>query len=98
MVAESDLRSYISLYLDQEVAREGLVRNLPSFSRFLEVASLCNAEQVDFIAMANDSQVKRTTVHEYFQILKDTLIIHELCAWQVAKKRKPVANLATTGG
>ncbi len=89
---ESDLRSYIALYLDQEVAREGLVRNLPSFSRFLEVASLCNAEQVDFTAIANDSQVKRTTVHEYFQVLKDTLIIHELCAWQVAKKRKPVAT------
>jgi predicted AAA+ superfamily ATPase len=88
----SDLKSYIALYLDQEIAREGLVRNLPAFSRFLEVAALCNAEQVDFTAIANDAQVKRTTVHEYFQILKDTLIIHELDAWQVPKKRKPVAT------
>jgi predicted AAA+ superfamily ATPase len=89
---DADLRGYIALYLDQEIAREGLVRNLPAFSRFLEIAALGNAEQVDFTAIANDAQVKRTTVHEYFQILKDTLIIHELCAWQEPKKRKPVAT------
>ena len=89
---DSDLNGYIALYLDQEIAREGLVRNLPAFSRFLEVAALCNAEQVDFTAVANDAQVKRTTVHEYFQILKDTLVVSELPAWQETKKRKPVAT------
>lgn len=67
-------------------------KKMGAFSRFLEIAALGNAEQVDFTAIANDAQVKRTTVHEYFQILKDTLIIHELCAWQEPKKRKPVAT------
>ena len=32
----------------------------------------------------------RTTVQEYFEILKDTLLAYELPAWQKTLKRKPV--------
>lgn len=35
-------------------------------------------------------QVPRTTVYEYFEILKDTLIIRELPAWQQSTRRKPI--------
>jgi predicted AAA+ superfamily ATPase len=31
-------------------------------------------------------------VYEYFEILKDTLILHELPAWKKSKKRKPLAS------
>jgi uncharacterized protein len=89
---EADLESYIALYLQQEVANEGLTRNLPAFSRVLEVAALCQAEQTDFTAVSNDAQVPRTTVHEYFQILEDTLILHKLAPLAEVKSRKPVAT------
>jgi len=36
--------------------------------------------------------VARTTVYEYFEILKDTLILHELPAWLRSAKRKPVSS------
>jgi predicted AAA+ superfamily ATPase len=36
--------------------------------------------------------VARTTVYEYFEILKDTLVLHELPAWRKSKKRKPLAS------
>jgi hypothetical protein len=36
---------------------------------------------------ANDAQVARTTVDEYFEILKDTLILYELPAWRKSKKK-----------
>ena len=89
---EIDLGSYLDTYIQQEVAQEGLTRNLPAFSRFLEVSALCNAEQINFTSIANDAQVARTTVHEYFQILQDTLIANELPAWRETLKRKPVAT------
>lgn len=89
---EADLDSYIALYVQQEIANEGLTRNLPAFSRTLEVAALCQAEQTDFTAVSNDAQVARTTVHEYFQILEDTLMIHKLEVWGESKKRKPIAT------
>jgi predicted AAA+ superfamily ATPase len=71
---------------------EGTVRNLPAFSRFLRVAALCNSQIVNFTNVSNDAQVARTTVYEYFEILKDTLILYELPAWRKSKKRKPFAS------
>jgi len=41
---------------------------------------------VSFTNVSNDAQVARTTVYEYFEILKDTLILHELPAWKKTKK------------
>jgi len=89
---QADLSSYVGLYLQQEIIAEGAARNVPSFSRFLKVAAYCNATIVNFTNVANDAQVARTTVHEYFEILKDTLVLHELPAWRKTKKRKPLAS------
>jgi predicted AAA+ superfamily ATPase len=71
---------------------EVATRNIPAFGRFLRIAALCNATMVNFTNVANDSQVPRTTVYEYFGILKDTLILHELPAWRRSVKRKPIVS------
>jgi predicted AAA+ superfamily ATPase len=88
----ADLESYAGSYLQQEIVAEGATRNIPAFSRFLKVAALCNGTIVNFTNVANDAQVKRTTVYEYFEILKDTLVLYELPAWRKTRKRKPVAS------
>ena len=88
----ADLEAYAGTYLQQEVVAEGSARNIPAFSRFLHVAALCNGTVVNFTNVANDAQVPRTTVYEYFEVLKDTLILHELPAWQRSTKRKPLVS------
>ena len=88
----ADLKAYAGTYLQQEIVAEGATRNIPAFSRFLGVAAFCNATIVNFTNVANDAQVARTTVYEYFDILKDTLILEELPAWRQSKKRKPIAS------
>jgi len=88
----ADLQAYAGSYLQQEILAEGATRNIPAFSRFLRVAALCNATLVNFTNVANDAQVARTTVYEYFEILKDTLLLYELPAWRKSKKRKPLAS------
>lgn len=87
-----DLKAYAGTYLQEEIVAEGATRNVPAFSRFLRVAALCNGTIVNFTNVANDAQVARTTVYEYFDILKDTLILHELPAWRKSKKRKPLSS------
>ncbi len=89
---QADLVAYAGTYLQQEVAAEGATRNVPAFSRFLRVAALSNGTIVNFTNVANDAQVPRTTVYEYFEILKDTLVLHELPAWRASRKRKPVVS------
>ena len=88
----ADLEAYTGLYLQEEVVAEGAARIVPAFSRFLRVAALCNGTIVNFTKVANDAQVPRTTIHEYFEVLKDTLILHELPAWRKSRKRKPLAS------
>ncbi len=89
---QADLAAYAGSYLQQEIVAEGATRNVPAFSRFLRVAAHCNGTIVNFTNIANDAQVPRTTVYEYFDILKDTLVLHELPAWRKSLKRKPLAS------
>jgi len=89
---QADLAAYTGAYLQEEIVAEGASRNVPAFSRFLHVAALYNATIVNFTNVASDAQVPRTTVYEYFEILRDTLVLHELPAWKRSKKRKPIAS------
>jgi len=88
----ADLSAYAGTYLQQEIVAEGATRNVPAFSRFLKVAALCNATVVNFTQLASDAQVARTTVYEYFEILRDTLILHEVPAWTGSRTRKPLVS------
>ncbi len=86
------LRNYVGTYLQEEIAAEGSVRNLPAFARFLDLAAHCNATIVNFANLASDAQVPRTTVHGYFEILRDTLILFELPALRQVSRRKPTVK------
>ena len=88
----ADLDAYAGTYLQEEVVAEGATRNVPAFSRFLRVAAQANGTIVNFTNVANDAQVARTTVYEYFDILRDTLVLHELPAWRQSRRRKPLVS------
>ena len=83
-----DLYSYVGLYLKEEIVAEALTRKIDAFSRFLQTAALANGNIINHTNIANDSQVPRTTVIEYFGILIDTLFGTYLEPWQKTKKRK----------
>ncbi|MBI2528207.1 MAG: ATP-binding protein [Candidatus Rokubacteria bacterium] len=79
------LNSYVADYLKEEVAAEGLVRTLPVFSEFLNIAALSDAEIVNFSTIARECGVSSHTVKGYFGILEDTL----LGRWLPAHTRRP---------
>lgn len=87
-----DLESYCGQYLKEEIASEGKVRNIGAFSRFLEVAGLCNGQMINYSQIASDSQVPASTTREYFQILYDTFLAYELKAYKETVKRKPITT------
>jgi len=76
---------YIADYLKEEVAAEGLVRNLPTFSDFLDIAAFSDGQIVNFSNIARDCGVSSHTVKNYFRILEDTL----LASWLPAYRRRP---------
>lgn len=86
------LKAYVGLYLQEEIRAEGLVRNLGDFSKFLDVAALTNAEQIDFAGVARDVQLSPRTVSAYYQILQDTLLGFLLDSFKETKTRKAVTS------
>ncbi len=86
------IRAYIGDYLREEIAQEGIVRNLPSFGRFLEAASFSNGGVPVFKNIAQDCGVSEPTVKEYFKILEDTLIARFLPSFQKRPKRRVIQS------
>ena len=89
---QEDLAAYAGDYLKEEVAAEAIVRNIGAFSRFLEVAALAHGEMINFSNLACDAQVPVSTVREYYAILKDTFIAHEVPAFAGTAKRKAIGT------
>jgi predicted AAA+ superfamily ATPase len=87
---DEDLAAYVDTYLSEEIAAEGLARNLPAFSRFLQTAAVINARMLNYTNVANDAQVPRQTVKQWFQVLVDTLLGYELPAYRMTSKRKSI--------
>jgi len=84
------LNAYVADYLKEEVAAEGLVRNLPVFSEFLNAASLSDTELVNFSTIARDCGVSSPTIRGYFEILEDTLLGRWLPAYVKRPKRRVI--------
>ena len=68
------LKDYVRTYLKEEIKAEALVRNLPSFVRFLEVAGLFHGQVVNMSAIAREAKIDRRSVNEFFSILEDTML------------------------
>lgn len=84
------LDAYIADYLKEEVAAEGLVRNLPTFSDFLDIAALSDGEIVNFSNIARDCAVSSHTTKSHFEILEDTLLGRWLPAYRKRPKRRVI--------
>jgi predicted AAA+ superfamily ATPase len=68
------LRSYIDLYLQQEIKTERIVRRVDDFNRFLETVSFSHAHLLNVTAISRECTSSRTTVESYVSILEDLLL------------------------
>jgi len=85
-------KSYVGVYLKEEILAEALTRNLGHFSRFLEVAALQSGEELSYENIGSDAQVQAKTVKNYVEILEDTLLGFQLPAFWKTKKRKAITR------
>lgn len=89
---DEELQAYTKTYLYEEIQAEGLVRRLPQFARFLQVAALSSGQMLNFAAIGSDAQVSPTTIREYYYLLEDTLLGFLLPPWTKSKRRKAIAT------
>ncbi len=89
---EAVLKTYLDLYLQEEIINEGVVRKLDAFSRFLETASFSHGSVLSASAIAREAGVKRPTVDAYFEILEEMLVTSRLPVFSKRAKRAVVAH------
>lgn len=89
---EEELDAYVHTYLYEEIQAEGLLRKLPPFARFLQVAALESGNLINYARVASDAQVPASTVREHYTLLEDTLLGTLLPPWRHSNKRKAIAT------
>ena len=85
---KATLEAYISLYIEEEVKAEGLIRRIEPFTRFLQVMTLSHGAQLNIANVARECHVKRTTVSDWITILEDLLICFQLYPFTHRAKRE----------
>jgi predicted AAA+ superfamily ATPase len=76
------LNSYVNTYIKEEIREEGIVRSLPPFLRFLNIAGQLNGQLINGQNISREASVPRSSVDVYFSILEDTLLGHFLRAYR----------------
>ena len=84
------LRAYVNAYIKEEIIDEAATRNVPAFTRFLQVVGFTHGQQLNYANVARETNVSAATVRSYFQILEDTLLVFTLEPWRKARKRRLV--------
>lgn len=97
----SFLKAYAQTYLKEEIITEQIVRNLPPFRRFLDVAAQANTSVINYSNIAKDINSDPKTVSGYYDILEDTLLGFRLPSYHASirkqQKKAPKFYLFDTG-
>jgi uncharacterized protein len=83
----ADLKTYLALYMKEEVQMEGLVRNVEAFGQFLEIISFSQGSILNYANIARDCHVSSKSVENYVSILEDLLLCFRLPVFVKKAKR-----------
>ena len=86
------LSAYVHDYLKEEIFAEGLTRNVPAFSRFLDAMGHSHGELTNYANIARDCGVDAKTVKEYYQILVDTLLASRVEPFKMRQNRQVISK------
>ncbi|MCW8850959.1 MAG: AAA family ATPase [Melioribacteraceae bacterium] len=86
------LEAYVSLYIQEEVYQESLVRNIGNFTRFLEAISFSHGSILNISNVARECEIERKVVENYITILEDILLAYRLPVFTKRAKRAVVKH------
>ena len=89
---EEILRAYSGLYLREEIQMEGMVRNIGSFSRFLEAISFSQGAVLNMANVARECHTNRKTVEGYLEVLEDLLLAFRVPVFTKKAQRQLAAH------
>jgi predicted AAA+ superfamily ATPase len=82
------LESYVELYLEEEIRREALVRNVGAFQQFLELAAMESGGITNLTGISRESGVPLATLRTFYQVLENTFIGYRIPAFGAAGRKR----------
>ena len=86
------LKSYVAMYVKEEVKQERLVRDVAAFSRFLEAISFSHGEILNLSNVARECESKRSTVDSYLEILEDLMLGYRIPPFKKKNRKITVSS------
>jgi len=86
--AASTLDAYVENYLEEEVRREALVRDVGAFANFLELAALESGEQVNVARLSRKSRTPAATLRNFYQVLVDTFVGYWIYPYEGSSRKR----------
>lgn len=81
------LATYAELYIEEEIRKEALVRDIGGFARFLQLAAIEAGRVVNITKLSHDCHIAVNTIKGYYQLLEDTFIGIRIPAFGRSRKR-----------
>ncbi|MBM3853020.1 MAG: ATP-binding protein [Verrucomicrobia bacterium] len=81
------LRSYVHIYLQEELRREALVKDWAAFVRFLELAARESGQLVDYARISRGAGISAPTVKSHYQLLEDLFVGFSLPAFSGSPRK-----------
>ncbi|OGT47971.1 MAG: hypothetical protein A3E83_02805 [Gammaproteobacteria bacterium RIFCSPHIGHO2_12_FULL_41_20] len=89
---EQLLEAYVTIYLEEEIRAEAIVRDLGYFARFLELAASESGKTVNFTKLSQEIGVSHSTIANYYQILEDCLVVERIEPLTRSKTRRKLTK------
>jgi predicted AAA+ superfamily ATPase len=86
--AQQYLKSYVEVYLKEEIEAEALSRNISGFINFLKIAAHNNSDPINYSNVARDANLTSVTAKEYYKILEDTLVGFFLPTYSTSQRKR----------
>lgn len=86
------LKAYSTVYLEEEIRREALVRDWGAFVRFLGLAAAESGGILNYAGISQETGISQPTVKTYYQLLEDMFVGLRIPAYS----RSPRKNLLST--
>ncbi|MBX7113337.1 MAG: DUF4143 domain-containing protein [Myxococcaceae bacterium] len=90
-----DLRSYVDIYLREEIQAEALVRNVGAYARLLDWVAAASGRIVNVQKLGSDAGIAFETARRYMEVLVDTLVAFQVPAFKRSDKARLVAHPKT---
>lgn len=81
------LRSYTTIYLEEELRREALVKDWAVFARYLQLAAAESGQMLNYARISKDAGVSIPTVKSYYQLLEDMFMGFRVTAFSGSRRK-----------